>query len=90
MKKQYRIVSCKNSYGEIVYWVERFQRTDNLIFGRYKWASQCSERSDIAEAEMYLERLLMREREEAVLKMESMHYGVKVHKLYDGIGNINE
>jgi hypothetical protein len=61
-----------------------------LIFGRYEWASQCSERSDIAEAEMYLERLLMREREEAVLKMESMDYGVKVHKLYDGIGNINE
>ena len=69
------------SYGNIIYWVEELRRTDNLIFGRYEWRAVTCDRDSIEECEQYIEREVLKQREQVVKKRESEEYGIKTHKV---------
>lgn len=91
MKKQYRIMSRKSpSDGIIKYWVEELRKSDNWFFNRYEWESVTSERDSEEECEQYIERQIKREREAAVQKKESLDYGIKIHKVYEGHGDLDD
>lgn len=69
------------SYGNIIYWVEELKRTDNMFFSRYEWKATTGDRDSIEECEQYIEREVLKQREQVVKKRESEEYGIKTHKV---------